>query len=496
MIDARVAVAPSGSRARVRSSHPLSLLVVGGLIALQLVWVFSVPPFRGSDEFDHAYRAAAAARGQWLIEPTEATRGTGAWLQVPTDIVDAARPECQRLRYTTDVDCVGTPSGDGVRVASGAGRYHPLFYAVVGTPALPFSGVAALYVMRLMTVLISTALFALALSSTLRWARGRWPVVALVISCSPVLVYSSTITAPNGPEIMAALAFWASSIGLLLPGASAHRRHLALAAASSGFILTTLRPLGPLWCLLIVATVVVTVRPSKEKFTELLKFPAVRIAGFIVFAGAVQSTIWVIAMGALKVGVEKTPDAPLGEKLSWAAGQIPLWIFQSIAAFPLRQGATHPAVYFSYLFLFLTILLLALRRAKGAALLGLLLVVTVAVALPYLTSVQSYQTHAGAWQGRYGLPYAVGIVVLASYVLDREQRQLSTRLAVAGLPLFVLAQTISPVRLLMTELVQSPMVRADLWPSPRPWLMAVVAVLASATMWWGAARREPSNACE
>ena len=55
---------------------------------------------RGSDEFDHAYRAAAAARGQWGIDPVDATRGTGAFLRVPADIVEAAQPECQDLRYT------------------------------------------------------------------------------------------------------------------------------------------------------------------------------------------------------------------------------------------------------------------------------------------------------------------------------------------------------------------------------------------------------------
>ena len=40
-----------------------------------------MPPFAGIDEFDHAYRAAAAARGQWAIDPVDATRGTGAWLE-------------------------------------------------------------------------------------------------------------------------------------------------------------------------------------------------------------------------------------------------------------------------------------------------------------------------------------------------------------------------------------------------------------------------------
>ena len=95
-----------------------------GLCGLFAVWVLVMPPFAGSDEFDHAYRAAAAARGEWAIDPVNATRGTGAFLKVPTDIVEAAQPECQYLRYTRDHDCVGTP---------GRGRPHRVAAAPAAT---------------------------------------------------------------------------------------------------------------------------------------------------------------------------------------------------------------------------------------------------------------------------------------------------------------------------------------------------------------------------
>ena len=39
------------------------LLVVGALLT-QAAWLLSVPAFRGVDEFDHVYRAAAVARGE------------------------------------------------------------------------------------------------------------------------------------------------------------------------------------------------------------------------------------------------------------------------------------------------------------------------------------------------------------------------------------------------------------------------------------------------
>ncbi len=67
---------------RSTTTQPRRSLLLG-LCGLFAVWVLVMPPFAGSDEFDHAYRAAAAARGQWAIDPVAATRGTGAFVTVP-----------------------------------------------------------------------------------------------------------------------------------------------------------------------------------------------------------------------------------------------------------------------------------------------------------------------------------------------------------------------------------------------------------------------------
>jgi len=184
------------------------------MLLLQVVWVFAVPPFGGLDEFDHTYRAASVSRGEWVPDPSSATRGTGAWLTVPRDIVEAARPECLALDYTGANDCVGTPRGDSVVVASGAGRYHPAYYALVGGAARPFDGVAALYAMRLTSTLVCWLFFVGAVWATTLWARTRWPVAGLVLSATPVLVYSSSIAAPNGLEMMAGIVLWTSLLGL------------------------------------------------------------------------------------------------------------------------------------------------------------------------------------------------------------------------------------------------------------------------------------------
>ena len=60
-----------------------------------------------------------------------------------------------------------------VRIVSGAGRYHPLFYFVIGTVASPFHGSASLYAMRLAAAAIALGLFASALVAFGTWTRSR-----------------------------------------------------------------------------------------------------------------------------------------------------------------------------------------------------------------------------------------------------------------------------------------------------------------------------------
>jgi hypothetical protein len=457
-----------------------------GLCGLFAVWVLVMPPFAGSDEHDHVYRAAAAARGQWAIDPVNATRGTGAWLEVPSDIVTAARLECQNLIYTKDRDCVGTPDGDGTtRVASGAGRYHPLFYAVIGTVAKPFDGVSALYAMRFATALLAAAFVWVAARAASTWARTRWPYLGIAVACTPVVIYSSAVASPNGVEMMSALALWMSLVGLLVAPPE-HVGRLAAYAGISGATLATLRPLGSLWCLVILAAVLLAVRSEAGRIKALVRRPAVLLGALLVLVSALQGTAWVLAVDALKMGGEGTDHTTLGHRLGVSASQLPAWILQAIAAFPLRDQPTHPAVYACYLLLFGVVLVLGLRFGSGRSRAAIGLVMASVLVFPFVTTVQSYDKYAAAWQGRYGLPVAMGMVVLAAYVLDRRGHDLRGPMQLMLFLLFVIAQALSPAHTLLREIRDSPQVDSSSWLQPSLLLTVVVAGASAALMWWGA----------
>lgn len=486
--------------ARMTVTGPRSArALLAGLCVLFVAWILVIPPFGGTDEYDHAYRAAAAARGEWTIDPVAATRGTGAFLHVPNDIVKAAQPRCQQLTYTQDVDCVGKPAGEGERiVASGAGRYHPLFYAVIGTPALPFEGATALYVMRLVTALLAAAFVWVAVRAASTWSRSRWPFAGIAVAGTPVALYSASIAAPNGVEMMSALALWMALMGLLLAPPQ-HTVRLAVYAGVSGAVLATLRPLGPLWCLLVFAAVLIAVRPVTGRIHTLLRTPMVLAGAGLVFVSALQGTVWTLTSGALELGHEQTEPSSLGHRISAAATQLPAWILQPIAAFPMRNQATHAAVYACFLLLFGVVVVLGLRCGVARVRVAICLVAATVIAFPYVSTVLSWDKYQAAWQGRYGLPLAMGLVLLACYALDRAGHQLRGPVRLTLGLLYVVAQTVAVGYTLHVTTGESKAIDVSAWLQPSMPLAVALAAVGSTLLWWGAfgddlSRREPTNA--
>ena len=457
--------------------------MLAGMCVLFAVWVLVIPPFAGSDEYDHAYRAAAAARGQWAVDPVNATRGTGAFLSVPADIVEAAQSECQRLRYTEDRDCVGRAAGDDRVMASGAGRYHPLFYAVIGTAAKPFDGTAALYAMRVATALLAAAFVWVAARAASTWARTRWPYLGIAVACTPVALYSCAVASPNGVEIMSALALWLSLIGLLLAPRE-HIRRLAVYAGVSGAVLATLRPLGPLWCLLVLAAVLVGVRSDPGRIRELLRRPAVIVGAALVRSAPCRAlcgwspwtrSSWVWRAGSTRPSVTGPAKPPASSRVGPPGHR----------RLPAAQRRQPPAVYACYLVLFLMFVAFGLRSRTARERIAIALVVAAVLLFPYVSTVQSWDQYRSAWQGRYGLPLAIGIVLLAAYGLDQWAGTPRAEPGAAAPALRGRPDPCSGVRPAARD-EGEPAGRLEPWVQPSLVLTILLAAVGAALAWWGA----------
>lgn len=313
-----------------------------GSLLVQAAWILTLPPFRGADEFDHAYRAASVAEGHWAAAGTPAEHGRGDLVRVPEQLVVDAQPLCESLKYNGRDNCRPVEHFDDgtVTIASAAARYHPLFYFVIGTPAKFFDGSASLYVMRMMGALLCSIFLAVAAWTIARWARTSWPLAALVLVCTPVLMYSTAVAAPNGAEMCAAAGF-AFALFALRKCSRADEVVMLRVAIGFAMVLATLRTLGPVFVLSLALLAVVYLGP-RLSLAVARRHRTTVVVGALLVGLAVAASVWWVAHSHTN---EFEPVNARGNPLLETLGWLPLWFLQSIAAFPLRNEPAHPAVY-------------------------------------------------------------------------------------------------------------------------------------------------------
>jgi hypothetical protein len=451
--------------------------VVLGLLLIELGWVLAVPPFRGVDEWDHAYRASAVAHGQWVAPPTEATRGTGAIVHAEPDIVEAAQPECQRLDYTGDAECVGTRVGDHVEIASGAGRYHPLFYAVVGSPTLVLDGVASLYGMRLVALALCLLLLGVALRVLRVWAE---PLVGVAVVCglTPMVLYSTSIVAANGLEMVSGLVLWAA-LGAMAHHDEPFAARFVVPAVVATSLLVTLRSLGPLWALLIVVSALVAWPDLLGRLWSFVRTRAGLVSVAILGLVSAGSLAWIFVQSSLVIGRDGSGDpTPLLEKFGVVALRIPQWILQWIGAFPYRAQPAPPVVYVIFLLLLGWLLAVALRHGDRRLRLAVFLVLALSILIPFVITVLTLDDFGTSWQGRYALPYLIGAALLCGAPLAARLTDRGRPVFLGGLVLLLaVGHAASVAGVLMRERRDSPQSGTDAWLAPPTVLLVLLVVV-------------------
>ena len=479
-----------GREPLLRTQSRAALLVLIGFASLQLGWLLTIPPAGGVDEFDHVYRSVAVASGDWVAPPGDATRGTGAELTVPAHIVEATKEECLRLPYTVPRDCLGVPVGDDeVRVPSGAGRYNPVYYAVVGIPSLWLDGAAAIYGMRVVSMVLCASLLWLAFRAVRHLRPNRWLPLAMVIGVSPTVAYGSIVIAPNAVEIMAGLLLWVSWSAILRGGIPQRPGLLALLLLSASILVTT-RSLGPLWCLLILLAGLVSTKQPLVTAWSHLRSPrgaAVAAIGLVV---TIAGVAWTLANGSLEIGHEAPEDDSVGTRLRMIAKSLLLWTLQVVGAFPSRTDPAPPVVYAVVLLMWVGLLVLALRRGDIRTRTALVVVIAIAYAVPAAITWVTFETFYLTWQGRYTLPFSIGIAVLAGIVLSETRpRVLSYPPMAVGIALaYAFAHTAGPFNLYFLELDTSPGVDNGNWLVAPPAVIAVLCFGGALVMAWTAWR--------
>ena len=463
---------------RSTHSHRIVALLFVGTFLMQLAWIFTLPPYRGMDEFDHAYRAAAVAGGE-IRDRGVPANGRGKLVTVPRSIVETARPICSSYLYTGHDNCNPVrDAGDGkVLVASAASAYNPVFYLVVGTVAKPFEGTTALYVMRLATALLCAALVALAGWVSTLWSRSWWPLVSLVTVITPTMLFSASVAAPNGIEMTGALVIWMALLGLHDPEASrAHARTLLTIAATVACVVVTVRSIGPVWVALIALAALLPLGPRRIRALVQEHPRLIAALSLVVLAVTSASAWWTVTSGANRLEPFETEvDSPVLGTLA----QYPLWFLQAMAAFPRRHDPVPAIVYVAMGSVLLALVVAGFAVATRRLRLTILAVILVACLVPFVLTVPTIREAGPVWQGRYSIPLHVGALLVAGLALDRARpvHRFVPFAMVLGAALFVVAHVVATLHVYGEELATSPLAGSPTWVAMPAWCAAALLVL-------------------
>lgn len=468
----------------------IPMLIGAGLLLLQLGWILSITPFWGIDEFDHAYRASSVADGHWKAgdDPLRGgERGRGDLIPVRADVARAAHAACSARHYTGTLNCnpASDAGGGEVRIASAAGRYNPAYYAVVGTAAKPFSGAGFLYALRIAGALLCTGLVVLALRLALAGAETLWPLAATLVALLPTTVYSTTVAAPNGLEMVAGLGVWIALQVVVGGPRGTQRRGPAYALlALNAAVLANTHTLGPVWLALILGVTAVRHGPAD---TVRALLPRVRrewaLATATLAAVAFQA-VWIVTSGVNDPSLEG--QSFQGHPLTYVVQGLVLWPLQAIGAYPMRDEHAPLVVYGLVLCLLLVLVGSAVRRAglRSRQTAAMALVALLALAVPAYLTVKTFSHLGAAWQGRYASPFAVGLVVLAGLALDAGGRfpERARSVAAAAAGVLVLVELVSWWHVVDAERGVPGLLHASGW-NPPPAALLVAIALGAAACW-------------
>lgn len=415
---------------------------------LVVAWSLATPLDAAPDEHQHVVRAAAVARGE--VVGDESPVGGGA------RVVDVPRvferythlADCFMFDSGQAADCspgLGGPGGD-VATNTNAGLAPPAYYVAPGLPLVVAPNAVGVHLGRILSGLVAVAFLTAALGLAAR-ARPRSLLLAgIVVAWTPMAQFLAGVVNPSSLEIGSGVLLWTAGAIVADPARGPDaidddlRRHATVATAVAGAAFVLSRQLSPLW--LAVIGVALLASSNGERLREVARdrlarrgFAALVVAGLLAVA-------WLVVYRPLASPADQTTAlAGLGraDALATSLGRLGYVYRTGIGVFGwldtlLPSGVE--LVWTGLLFLVLAVGAIGADRRRRLVLLGLGAVV---VLLPALIESTQLDTAGATWQGRYTLPIAMGLPILAGLFASEERARAITRfvVVVAGAASFV-----------------------------------------------------------
>jgi len=377
---------------------------------LLALWGLATPRFAVPDEPAHFVKAAAVARGQLIGPPERPTR-----FRLPPAIVDARfQTGCFVFLPKQPADCAPGQGGSGagsqdVVAYTAAGKYPPAYYALVGLPSLVWPDLRAVHAARGVSAGLSAALLAAALTAAVA-GGSRLAAVAIGLAVTPMVLFLASGINPSGPEIAAAAALWSAG-AVLAVATGPPARPLMASVGLSAVVLALSRPISPFWVAVIGAALLLLA--GWRRVAELLGYRSTQVAVVAIVLACAAQAAWIVTSGSLQLyGAGQRVALP--ERVRTSVGLTDERLRQMVGWFGWLDTPPPLAVQLAWAAALLVLLVVALRRATPRSVGLVVLLAGGVLAVPVVLEARSISEVGYFWQGRYTLPLAVGLPLVAA----------------------------------------------------------------------------------
>jgi len=407
------------------------------------LWGLANPPFAAPDEPAHVIRAFSLDHGELTGKPPSKRQARELGLTARGDYLIVRAPAAFRDSGSSVMHCLAhrpfrsaacvrySTSSRDVDAGTYVARHPPVYYGIVGAVTwLAPPGSITVYLMRFVGTLIMGAFIATAITALQRSAAPKVLVLGLAIAITPMVLFVSSTVNPSSPEITASIAFWVCGLVLLSRAHEHVDDRLVTAVGIAGCVLVLSRQLGPLWLALIA--LVMLGMGNRVALHNLARSRRARIWAIAVGASFVTQLGWDLLAKPLDVSRSGHAHAHLAtaEILRITTGQAFFRYWEMIGWFGWLDTPAPALTWVPWTFALAFLVLVAVLWTTRRQVAVLLSLIAATIVVPIaIESATFSDAGAATWQGRYTLPLAVGVPILAAFALSSSERgrQLATR---------------------------------------------------------------------
>jgi hypothetical protein len=409
-------------------------------------WALATPIFASPDEPAHTIHAIGVAHGEWLGKPfrrghglpaamdAEASKAT-VIVNVSSVYQDWAGINCLAFNPGVPANCLHLdPSRGNGPALTYTARYFPAYYLAVGSVTwVTSAGARQIYLMRLVSVLLSAVLIASAAVTILEATPSPWALLGLAVALTPMTIFLAASINPNGLEIAAAIGVWVHGAAIVTGRLPVVGERLITRLGIASIVLALNRPTSLLWLGLIGILLIICA--GRETITELLRHTAARLwAVGLSIATALQLSwsAWAGGFSPSKTFTGAPVSVTRDQYLRTTIGASYELLHQMIGVFGWLDTPA-PAVTFLLWLLGLGALVAIAMLVAPRLLRALAATVILVIVVPVGVQATYVHTIGFEWQGRYTLPLAVGVPILAGLgtALAYQRIPSSRRLTIA-----------------------------------------------------------------